>query len=333
MVMSARLDGCRFEAITFLCAWQHAKRICSYRQLYTIASSLARSQTIPELDSRGPRVLGFDQEVQCRQNEKAQKDVHEDLVGEPKAKKLEVLDLDIEDLVDRRVAGVVRKGLGGKLNHRQGAQQHQTDVEQEGAHVGLSENHRVELDAGDSEAKLETSGHGRKEQVNRKEGHTQNSKEGKPLVKPGKVAVQKERPGVLRKDVDDNVDDPHNGNHNGADSQKERYVRLERVVAVVARCAGLEIVHVLFQQKDTLLELQQRLSLHTCLLAFCRVHIVSDASDFAHARVVLALDLDELANVHQLVDPISQVLLGLGILDRIHVLGAVLKDQQQIQWH
>ena len=110
---------------------------------------LARSQTVSELGSRWSRGLGPDQEVKERKNEKAQKDVNENLLGEPKAEKLEVFNLYVENLIDCRVSSVIRKGLGRKLNHRQSAHTDQADVEQERAHVGLSKHHWMELDKGD----------------------------------------------------------------------------------------------------------------------------------------------------------------------------------------
>ena len=209
---------------------------------------LSLTQPIPERFARRTRVLGFAQKVQTRQTKHGDKDVHKNLAGEPHSEKGQVVDLNIEDLVDRRVPGVIRKGLGGELDNGHGAHQNESGVEQEGTHVGLAENHRMQLDAGDPQSKLETSRHGRQQQIQRKDGDAQKAKEAEKPVEESKVRVQKGRDGFgIRKDVDTNVDDPNQRNDDAADPKKETEVGLEGVVVFVVVCTRPKVVDVLLQ--------------------------------------------------------------------------------------
>jgi hypothetical protein len=89
---------------------------------------------------------------------------------------LEAFDLYSEDLVNGGEAGIVRKGRRRKLNDGQGTQEDQSNIEHEGRHVSLSNDHGMECDAGNSQSKLEATLDSGKQQVHSEDSDAQYAK-------------------------------------------------------------------------------------------------------------------------------------------------------------
>mmetsp|Transcript_7786 Transcript_7786/g.15094 ORF Transcript_7786/g.15094 Transcript_7786/m.15094 type:complete len:223 (-) Transcript_7786:707-1375(-) len=173
---------------------------------------------------------------------------------------------------------------------------------------------------------------GTKEQVGDKDGHRQGSKEREPCVEPLEVIVEKGSQRRVRINVDEKMKEPKQTDDDRTDSEKQLDVGDERVVVLVVRRYGLEILRVLFQQVYSLLETQDRLSFITCRLAYIRIHTPG-----SHGRCqacicfFLSFNLDQFTNIHEFIDAFPERHLGFRKFDGVHMFWSIDKGQDQIQ--
>mmetsp|Transcript_46851 Transcript_46851/g.86961 ORF Transcript_46851/g.86961 Transcript_46851/m.86961 type:complete len:224 (+) Transcript_46851:753-1424(+) len=168
--------------------------------------------------------------------------------------------------------------------------------------------------------------------------HTQYAEEREPSIEPHEVPIEEGSDGVrvraLGHNIQYDVKDPADGHHERNDSKQEGSVGYERVVILVVRRAVLEVFHVLFQQVHRLLELQESLLLLPLLLPLVSTAAAEESLLSASVvRPLVPVDLDQFANVHQFVHPLSDAQFRLSELHGVHVPGPIHEPQDEIEGH
>ena len=194
------------------------------------------------------------------------------------------------------------------------------------------------------QTKLEATLYRAQEQVECEESHRKDAKKREPTIEPLEIVIQKRGDGIAwGQDVKDDVQNPEYGNDKGADSNDERTNGDEGVVRVVVRRAILEIFDVLFQHVHCLLELEEGFLLLLPFLASTTApapalatkteETAAASSPVVGHLLLLPLNLEKLANIHEFIDALPNGHLRLGKFHGIHVTGTVDKVHDEIQRH
>mmetsp|Transcript_9403 Transcript_9403/g.10969 ORF Transcript_9403/g.10969 Transcript_9403/m.10969 type:complete len:200 (+) Transcript_9403:68-667(+) len=149
-------------------------------------------QTIPQINTTlTPILLLTTTQIQRRQPRHNHQNIHKHLTLPKPRKKLHIPNLYPKHLSHRGKPCVIRKRGGGELHHRQRAEQHERNVEQEGGHVGLPHGHGMKLKNHKVESELERTLEGTEQQVQRQNRHRKHPEQREKRIEPPQIPVQK----------------------------------------------------------------------------------------------------------------------------------------------
>jgi len=130
------------------------------------------------------------------------------------------------------------------LNHWEGTEKDQAEVEEEGIHVGTVHLHWVEGNEKEPYSEFEASLNDAELQVYAEYSDAQDSEERKPPVEPPEVVVQERGQGGIGEDVEAYLNDPEQGKNHGKDAEYKLEERHEGVVLVVVLVAEFQLIDV-----------------------------------------------------------------------------------------